>query len=331
MGFLVKSEKIANPNSNTDANSDAASGKKKMTRGLLGTRSVRSQDVVPIQSVESQDTYKSKKSETSKYIAATGSVQKLSLKERIRAARKRGMRGDVYDLQFLVEEGPLSFRSFAFIGGFFMILASALDFVETDEDPVARLITYNLWLAGFIIIQVEGRPFHVQVPFLYDCICLFFSFLRYVWGRGFLYFLAGCFQFFLFTKYNMIAGVYFMLLGAFSIVFGYKASVRLAGLRNSIQSREEIRFMFHSFDKDRDGYLNAEEFRELLMAMDQNLEHNDFVAAMSAVDMENNQMVSYQDLEAWWTGYNDDELPPGSACMTYSRGLKNNPNAHLMT
>ena len=40
------------------------------------------------------------------------------------------------------------------------------------------------------------------------------------------------------------------------------------------------KFMFHSFDRDRDGYLNTEEFRELMIAMGQQVEYNDFVAAL---------------------------------------------------
>jgi hypothetical protein len=118
-------------------------------------------------------------------------------------------------------------------------------------------------------------------------------------------------------------------------VFGYRASVRLAAIRNSITSKDDIKFMFHSFDKDRDGFLNIDEFREMMMAMDQGLDHNDFVAAMSAVDIDNKQKVSYEDLEVWWEGYNDSDLPPGvgiCACSgRSSHNHKNNPNAHLMT
>jgi hypothetical protein len=320
MGLLVKSEKIK------------ATPVKPSKKGVTSTRSITNQKsintmVEPARSTDSRPI-------SSPYYKSnpTPKPRSLSLKERIRNARKKGMRGDVYDMQHLVEEGPLSFRSFGFIGGFFMILASILDFVETDEDPYARLITFNLWLVGFISIQIEGRPFHMQIPLVYDIICLFFSFVKYVWGRGFLYFIAGCFQFFLFTKYNLISGVYFMLLGTLSIVYGYRASVRLAGLRNSISNKDEIKFMFHSFDKDRDGYLNTDEFREMLMAMDQGLDHNDFVAAMSAVDIDNNQTVSYEDLEAWWEGYNDTDLPPGvGLCGACSRGSSHNSNAHLMT
>jgi hypothetical protein len=318
MGLLVKSEKIQTGTSikttNTNNTNNTTTTKMKMTKGV-------SFDQGGVQSAKSTD---------SAYASADKGP--LSIKQRIRSARKRGMRGDVYDLQYLVEEGPLSFRSFGFLGGFFMILASCLDFMETEEEPVSRLVTYNLWVAGLIIIQVEGRPFHLQIPIVYDFICLFFTFLQYVWGRGFLYFVAGVFQFFIFSKYNMISGVYFMILGAFSIVFGYRASVRLAGLRSSIQNKDEIKFMFHSFDKDRDGYLNSEEFRELLMAMGQNLDHNDFVAAMGAVDIENKQMVSYEDLENWWQGYNDNDLPPGAGlCVGCGpRQHSHNNNAHLM-
>jgi hypothetical protein len=319
MGLLVKSEKIQTTTVNTSKKGVA-------TRGIT---TQKSKDIV----VETARSTDSRPLSPYYNSSSTPKPRSLSLKERIRAARKKGMRGDVYDMQYLVEEGPLSFRSFGFIGGFFMILASILDFVETEEDPYARLITFNLWLVGFISIQIEGRPFHMQIPFVYDIICLFFSFVKYVWGRGFLYFISGCFQFFLFTKYNMISGVYFMLLGTLSIVYGYRASVRLAGLRNSITNKDEIKFMFHSFDKDRDGYLNTDEFREMLMAMDQGLDHNDFVAAMSAVDIDNNQMVSYEDLEAWWEGYNDSDLPPGVGLCSCGKGSihSHNSNAHLMT
>jgi len=310
MGFLVKSEKIKGPNE-----------KKKSSR--LGANYSRSNDT-PSEDLEVARSHSFSRNHSSRVLNVTKPSSRqsnlkpgfLPIKHKIRAARKKGFKGDVYDLQYLVEEGPLSFRSFGFFGGFFMILASALDFVETEGDSYHRLVSFNLWLIGFITIQVEARPFHLQIPVLYDMICLFFSFLRYVWGRGFLYFVAGCFQFFLFSKYNVISGVYFMILGAFSIVFGYRASVRLAGLRNTIGNRDEIKFMFHSFDRDRDGFLSMSEFREMLMAMDQDLDHNDFVAAVSAIDMDNNQMVSYEELEAWWESYHESDLPPGAAYVT---------------
>ena len=334
MGLLVKGEKLGSSNANSNVGQPqktyATTGNvKKMNSSLIAPQKSRDYSIQEsrsgvIKSVTSQD------------FATTDKQEPRSLKEKIRVARKKGLRGDVHDMQYLVEEGPLSFRSFGFFGGFFMLLSSILDFTENDEDSYARLVTFNLWLIGFICIQIEGRPFHMQIPLVYNLICLFFSFLKYVWGRGFLYFLAGCFQFFLFTKYNIICGIYFMLLGVFSIIFGYRASVRLAALRNSVHNKDEIKFMFHSFDKDRDGFLNTDEFREMLIAMGQGVDHNDFVAAMSAVDIDNKQMISYADLEAWWEGYNDDDLPPGAGLCSNSGRTKttthvNNPHAHLMT
>lgn len=138
-----------------------------------------------------------------------------SLKNRIRSARKRGLHGDVHDLRYLVEEGPLSFRSFGFFGGFFMIFAAALDFIEDqmngDFSPVEKIVTFYLWFCGLLTTQLEGRPFHLQINAVYYVVCYLFNFLRFVWGRGFFYFLTGCIQFFLFSKYNMICGVYFMV------------------------------------------------------------------------------------------------------------------------
>ena len=83
-----------------------------------------------------------------------------------------------------------------FVGGFWMILSSLLVFTEHDEDAYARLVTFTLWVIGFITIMIEGRPLHMQSKLVYDIICLFVSFLKYVWGRGFLYFVAGIFQFY---------------------------------------------------------------------------------------------------------------------------------------
>mmetsp|Transcript_25540 Transcript_25540/g.32170 ORF Transcript_25540/g.32170 Transcript_25540/m.32170 type:complete len:321 (-) Transcript_25540:589-1551(-) len=296
MGFLVKSEKLQ---SSRDKKMKASRGIQPSSRN--NDTEANNDAKVVVDANKPQDSQHQVPS---------------NLKSQIRAARKKGLRGDVHDLRYLVEEGPLSFRSFGFIGGFFMILASSLDFIEDrvggDFTPMANLVTFYLWFCGFLIIQLEGRPFHFQIPFLYTIICEFFNFLRFVWGRGFFYFFTGCIQFFLFTKYNMVCGVYFMCLGVFSIVFGYRASVKLANLRNNISNKADIAFLFHSFDKDRDGFLNAEEFREMLMSLDQDLDYNDFVAAMSAVDAGNNQQVAYSDLEGWWESYTKTDLPPGT-------------------
>jgi hypothetical protein len=300
MGLLVKSEKL-----------QTSPEKKKVARTGLQTRSNDDRERI-IMVGKSQDSTGRDYRET-----ISPSQAPVSLKNRIRTARKRGLRGDVHDLRYLVEEGPLSFRSFGFVGGFFMILSSALDYIEDQGDgsftPMSRLVTFYLWFVGLLTIQLEGRPFHFQIGMVHTIICEFFNFLRYVWGRGFFYFFGGCIQFFLFSKYNMICGVYFMLLGVFSIVFGYRASVKLAALRNNISSKADIKFLFHSFDRDRDGYLSPEEFREMLISLDQNLDYNDFVAAMSAVDSGNNQRVGYHDLELWWESYTKSDLPPGSS------------------
>lgn len=316
MGFLVKTEKL-------ETTAKAGPDKKSSFPRPPPISNNRSTEVITLQKSKSQD----------------GQPKSESLKDKIRAARKRGMKGDVQDLRYLVEEGPLSFRSFGFIGGFFMILAAALDLIEDAADgtfePIAKFITFYLWLCGLTIVQLEGRPFHFQIPVVYETICAFFNFLRYVWGRGFFYFFTGCVQFFMFTKYNMICGGYFVALGVFSIVFGYRASVKLASLRNAISCQADIKFLFHSFDKDRDGYLDHEEFREMIMSLDQSLDYNDFVAAMSAVDSDNNQRVTYNDLESWWESYTKTDLPPGtkiyrSISMGKNPSKANGMDAYMM-
>jgi len=327
MGLLVKSEKLPS------RSNGGGSGTRRSILRTSSSRSSRFGDEDEDYNSEDGSVYTtsrkfSKKSQRTKSMEPNLSSQKpgpLSVKNRIRVARKKGIRGgDVQDLQYLVEEGPLSFRAVAFLCGAFMILASVLDWMdgEAEYDPMANLVTYHLWFFGFLVLMLEGRPFHVQIPIIYNILIGLFQFFRFVWGRGFFYFIAGCLQFFLFTPYNMVSGVFMMILGVVSIAVGYKASVRLAGLRNTISSKSEIKFMFHSFDRDRDGYLNTEEFRELMIAMGQQVEYNDFVAALSAVDIHNNQQVSYEDLENWWVGYSASDLPPGLDCCSNGRYTK---------
>ena len=328
MGLLLKSEKLP-----------SRGGGNAPKRGILKTSSSRVGDDESEYS-EDASVYSTTKTSTYKSTGRTSTdtaykSQKpgpLSVKNIIRMSRRKGIKGgNVQDLQYLVEEGPLSFRAIAFLCGFWMILSSVLDWIDgsAEYDPMANLVTYHLWFFGFLVMMLEGRPFHVQIPIVYDVLIGLFQFFRFVWGRGFFYFIAGCLQFFLFTPYNMISGVFMMILGVVSIAVGYKASVRLAGLRNTIASKSEIKFMFHSFDRDRDGFLNTEEFRELMIAMGQQVEYNDFVAALSAVDIHNNQQVSYEDLENWWVGYSTNDLPPGLDCCSNGRyhsrkGMKNN-------
>lgn len=323
MGLLVKSEKLP-----SRSNGGGGGGR----RGILRSSSSRSSKFGDEDDDYSEDgsvytttkkiAYKPHKSRSTNGNISSQRPGPISLKNRIRSARRKGIKGgNVQDLQYLVEEGPLSFRSISFLCGFFMILASVLDWIDAagDFDPMANLVTYHLWFFGFLVLTLEGRPFHVQIPIIYNILIELFHFFRFVWGRGFFYFIAGCLQFFLFTPYNMVSGVFMMILGVVSIAVGYKASVRLAGLRNTISSKSEIKFMFHSFDRDRDGYLNTEEFRELMIAMGQQVDYNDFVAALSAVDIHNNQQVSYDDLQNWWVGYSTSDLPPGMNCCSNGR------------
>lgn len=298
----------------------------------VGLSSPRSRSTSKTRSRSQSGDYDSRRPRTAdKYDSSFQKQRPLSLKEKIRAARRKGLSGDVQDVQYLVEEGPLSFRSLGFVGGFFMILATALDILENMESNLETAASMFLFITGFVIVQLEARPFYMQSALIYRSICRVFSSLRYVWGRGFLYLVSGTIQLLLFSKWCMASGIYFIILGIFSVAFGYRASLKLCALRNSIGTKDEIKFMFHSFDSNRDGYLDMEEFRAMLRAMDQNLNHNDFVAAIAAIDLDNKQKISYDDLETWWEGYNENELPIGAGCLSFhTRDSSFNRRAHLM-
>jgi len=200
-------------------------------------------------------------------------------------------------------DGPMPLRALAFFGGFSMIVGSVVDFIEKENYGIPLLfllVSIYIWIFGLFIITLEGRPFHLEVPHFHRVILTYFEILRFTWGRGLFYLFSGTIQFCLLTTWNMICGGYMIILGFLAIYVGRRAHKKMDVMCKMIANNDAIRTKFYAYDRDRDGYLNVQEFKEFTESMDIDLSYDDFVAAFTVIDSNSDKKISLKDFQKWW-------------------------------
>lgn len=213
----------------------------------------------------------------------------------------------VHRVKHTAEEGHWSFRVFSFFGGCTMIVTSVFDWVNylLHLAPIHALIAFYVVIFGIMTCILEGRRFLpitlvvVQQKRLHEQA----RFLKFVWGRGILYFFAGSLQFSHMTFLNMISGGFMMFLGVASIIIGRNTAKKLALLKASITDEEVLRNLFNENDVNGDGLLTQTSFASLVNKLGLQLNYNELEAAFSTIDKDNDQRISYEDFKVWWTTF----------------------------
>jgi len=206
----------------------------------------------------------------------------------------------------LAEEGPLSFRVLAFLGGVAMIITSVLDWIGEifGFNILKFLISVYTFLFGIIICILEGRMFVPETRKYQQKLIAYARLLKYVWGRGLFYFFAGTLQFSQMRILDIASGSFMICVGIISLVVGKRTSNKLSQLSESIENEEILWEKFNEYDKDKDDYLEQADFAELVNDMGLSLDHNEHIAAFSTIDVDDDQKISFKDLKNWWSGFN---------------------------
>lgn len=97
------------------------------------------------------------------------------------------------ELRSMASEGYLPFRVLAQIGGLAMIVLSIMGFVTAIIylNFLDALVEVYTFLLGLVVIILETKAFPTSFEQRLNKYALF---LRFVWGRGCLYFVAGSLQ-----------------------------------------------------------------------------------------------------------------------------------------
>ncbi len=233
------------------------------------------------------------------------------IKRRVRLANENEESIVSSHFQLLVEMGYISYRSLICMSGFLIIAATAADFLI-----LINQVGYFQWhprliivrILGFLITQVEGRPYGVQNPIIHECIIIVFPFVQYPWTRSLLYVLVGMFQLYWYTWFNLACGIFVTCLGLLSMLFDYVASSRLSSFRKSLKSKKDAIHLFKGFDHDKDGYLTPFEFKRMIQALNVNAHYNIFVATLAIIDVQNKQLVSLDDFLVWFDSFESNGI-----------------------
>jgi len=175
-------------------------------------------------------------------------------------------------------------------------------------EPHSIVMTVGVVIMSFFILILEGR-FLVTNPLsgrahMRNILTRNFNVLRFLWGRGILYIIAGTLNVAQTWLITVISGSVMILLGILAIVVGIHASRKFAALRNSLADESFLVLIFGSYDSDGDGYLEAWQFARLLAYLGMELDDRYTLKAFNAIDREGNRKVSYEDFSNWWTaGY----------------------------
>lgn len=130
--------------------------------------------------------------ETAPLSAAQAGVTAASLKESAKHTKNFAQQ-KFSEMRAMAREGDYSIRLFGLLGGAAMMVVSGFGLVGLflTLQFIPAIVEFYTLLMGFIIVTLEaGRQVFFLTKFLHS-IHTYALFLKFVWGRGCLYFVAG--------------------------------------------------------------------------------------------------------------------------------------------
>ena len=197
-------------------------------------------------------------------------------------------------------EGPLTYRTMAFVGGLAMIFSNGIAILERffSFNFTGCLIAIYGVLFGILISFLEGplvcsRKF--QAGIRYYC-----KFLEFTWGRGTLYFFVGSLQV---SNWNMLdwaVGGWMMFVGITAIAVGISTSRQLRLLKFSVKDLEDLKLKWKEVDEDGNDTLDAKELTNFSKNAGLDMSRNEIAAAFLALDHNFDEKISFEEFYAWW-------------------------------
>lgn len=212
------------------------------------------------------------------------------------------------ELRKQVNDGDYSIRLFALLGGILLVCLSATEFLGKvlTLHLFGALIEVYTFLLGIVVLILEGKG---QIPFfpahLADQIQKYAMILRYVWGRGGLYFVAGTMQVSQMGFLNIICGGFMTFVGVVYIVVGTKAQRKMKALKNSAISDATLKTRFQQADSSNTGKLDVVSFKNLILSLGLGLNRREVETAFIILDKDGDGVIGYSEFESWWNAMDE--------------------------
>lgn len=210
------------------------------------------------------------------------------------------------EVKRLASEGDFSIRLFALLGGLAMIVTSILGFIGKFVTLrwVNAIIAVYCFFFGIIMVMLEGR----RIPFakkLEGSLYKYALFLKYVWGRGLLYFVAGTLQISSGGLLELIVGAFVAIVGIAFIIVGRLSAKKLKSLKTSAFSENTLRAEF----TDAAGgasHVNMVQFKVLCDSLNVDLNRRELEATWMEVEKADRDEVTFREFKIWWDGADHD-------------------------
>jgi hypothetical protein len=208
----------------------------------------------------------------------------------------------VAEFQQNVHQGNWSLRFLALLGGISMVIVSILGFaghVVYLHWISALFELYTVALGALIIILEYGR----QLSFFKGVESSLYKnalFLKYVWGRGVLYFVAGTLQISQRDMVSVIVGLYVCVVAVTFVVVGQRTARKLGELRRSAITPHQLQERFAVCDVESKGSLSIAQFQNLTNDLGMELTRNEVETAFLQLDFESQGRLRYEAVQKWW-------------------------------
>lgn len=210
------------------------------------------------------------------------------------------------NLKLDTEEGSIFIRVPAFFGGVGLIASNIASLIleENAVSPHAIVLVICVFIMSFFVLILDGR-FIASNPLsprahLRNIMTRNFNMLRFLWGRGMLYFTAGVLNVAQMWFWTICAGSFMVFVGIVAVVVGIRASRKFNTLRNSLADESFLLLMFNKYDYDNDGYIYPDEFALLLCELGMELDDRYTLKAFSAIDLDGDRRISFDEFSHWW-------------------------------
>lgn len=205
-----------------------------------------------------------------------------------------------------METGDFSLRLLVLLGGAGVIVTSFFDLIKSlfflrFATALVEIFTIAF---GCIILVLESRQLSLP-PVYMEKVLKYALFLKFIWGRGVLYALAGSLLASQGSMMDFIVGCYMLFVGVLFIVLGYMTAKKLANVgRQSSFTTSTLRSKFRAANTDHSGKLDLAQFSALVDDLDIPLSKREKEIAFLYLDTTDCGTLTFDEFNAWFTQRN---------------------------
>ncbi|CAB9528223.1 COPI associated protein [Seminavis robusta] len=221
--------------------------------------------------------------------------------------------GDIAKMKMLelrasVKTGDWSLRLLALLGGVALIFTAVLELVSNilNLNVLGALIEIYVIFLGIIVLVLEGSQISLPPKFLHT-LHKYALFLKYIWGRGLLYFVAGSLLVTGMQWMDYIVGGFMCLVGVLYVCVGRSTTNKLKEMRQSELSERTLRQSFTEVDPEGTGLIGLDQFRALTNSIGLDMNRRQSEAAFLHIEKVDNDQITFEELYTWFISWDDSD------------------------